>query len=71
MHINCPLQYIGDTIDKIDKDEKNVVSLDVTGEMTESEIMDLVLQRIETESPPGNKKQSSSWSRKWRRWSKG
>ena len=54
------MQYIGDTIDKIDKDEKNVVSLDVTGEMTESEIMNLVLKRIETESPPGNKKQSSS-----------
>ena len=54
------MQYIGDTIDKIDKDEKNVVSLDVTGEMTESEIMNLVLKRMETESPPGNKKQSSS-----------
>ena len=54
------MQYIGDTIDKIDKDEKNVVSLDVTGEMTESEIMNLVLKRIETESPPGKKKQSSS-----------
>ena len=54
------MQYIGDTIDKIDKDEKNVVSLDVTGEMTESQIMDLVLQRIETESSKGNKIQSSS-----------
>ena len=54
------MQYIGDTIDKIDKDEKNVVSLDVTGEMTESEIMDLVLQRIETESSKGNKIQFSS-----------
>ena len=60
MHNNCPLQYIGDTIDKIEKDERNVVSLDVTGEMTESEIMNLALQRIETESPAGNKKQSSS-----------
>ena len=54
------MQYIGDTIDEIEKDEKNVVSLDVTGEMTESEIMNLVLQRIERGSPPGNKKQSSS-----------
>ena len=60
MHNNCPLQYIGDTIDEIEKDERNVVSLDVTGEMTESEIMNLVLQRIERGSPPGNKKQSSS-----------
>ena len=54
------MQYIGDTIDEIEKDERNVVSLDVTGEMTESEIMNLVLQRIERGSPPGNKKQSSS-----------
>ena len=54
------MQYIGDTIDKIDKDEKNVVSLDITGEMTESEIMNLVMQRIENESPPGEKKRSSS-----------
>ena len=57
---NCPSQYIGDTIDKVEKDEKNVVSLDITGEMTESEIMNLVLERIDTGSPPGDKKPSSS-----------
>ena len=57
---NCPSQYIGDTVDKVEKDEKNVVSLDITGEMTETEIMNLVLQRTNTVSPPGEKKRSSS-----------
>ena len=57
---NCPSQYIGDTVDKVEKDEKNVVNLDLTGEMTESEIMSLVLERIETGSTPGDKKRSSS-----------
>ena len=57
---NCPSQYIGDTVDKVEKDEKNVVSLDLTGEMTEADIMNLVLERIETGSTPGDKKRSSS-----------
>ena len=58
---NCPSQYIGDTVDKVEKDEKNVVSLDLTGEMTEADIMNLVLERIETGSRgPGDKKRSSS-----------
>ena len=45
------LQRIGNSIEKIEADEENVVTVEVKEGMTEEEIMELVLQRVEGDLP--------------------
>ena len=45
------LQRIGNSIEKIEADEENVVTVEVKEGITEEEIMELVLQRVEGDLP--------------------
>ena len=42
---------VGDAIEKIRKDEENVVTVQVREDMTREEVMELVYQRVDQELP--------------------